>query len=151
MSLWCRRDSTFPSKSRAIIFRRLQIEHTARGETTHQRLFHGARIDTRPFGEEHGFCGAELIDDRADLVAGLRDLPRAIRADVHDVLCVTRQHWVGALERSLGSADHDRERARFSGSATARNRCVKHLDTASLKLPDDSLRTPWIDRAVIDH
>ena len=70
--------------------RRLQVEHAAGGEAAHQRVLDGVRIDASAFGEQHGFRGAQLIHDRADLIAGFRDLAGAARADVHDRLGVRR-------------------------------------------------------------
>src|SRR5262245_66648452 len=99
---------------------RLQIEHAAGGEATHQRLLDSARIDARAFGKEHRLGCAELVDDRADLVARLGHLTGTVWPDVDDARRITREDRRGSVEGVSRPADHDRERARLRGSAAAR-------------------------------
>ena len=95
---------------------RLQVEHAAGGEAAHQRLLDSTRIDTRTLGQQHRLGRAELIDDRADLIAGLCHLAGAARADMDDALGVDAST---GLTRSTAAFDPPTMIASVPASAAA--------------------------------
>ncbi len=129
--------------------RRLQIEHATRGKSAHQRVLDRVRIDTGPFGEQHGFSGPELIHDCADLVAGFGDLAGAARADVHDGLCVGGQHRSDAFDRGRRAANHDRQRAGLCSGAATRHWRIEHLDALRRQHVRDPPCPVGCNRAVV--
>ena len=89
----------------------MHLEDARRGEATHQRLAHLGRVGAG-LGREHQRLGHRLdVERHDDLVGDLGGLAVAVAADQRDVLAHQLEQRLYPLERGLGPADHDGERA----------------------------------------
>ena len=129
----------------------VHLQDLRSGEPAEERLTHLRGVHARAL-REHERLGDGLDRRRHDqLVARLRDLARAARTDVHDVLPHRLQDRHRARERPVGAAHHDGERPVDGPALPAGDRRVEHLDVARGQLLGDRARRPGIDRAHVDH
>ena len=80
------------------------------GESAREDVQDERRVDARLRAEHERLAHGGVGDADDNLVAGLHDLPRAVRTYVDDGLAERLEDRTGALEVGRRAADHDRER-----------------------------------------
>ena len=114
----------------------MDFEDLARGEAAEQRGAHLGGVDAG--GEREGERFGDRFDRHPDddLIAGFGDLTGAGRSDVDDVLAEHGEDRLGARDRRVGAADHDRR--------------VERVDALGLHRGRDLARRRGRDRAHVD-